>query len=103
MQKEYACLFKAYREETAEAFLYEVSNQLSSPQLGLSASDGEIIASTRKLAKQFSTLSVTVMDTVSVTVPVTGAHTQPIPVTVFSTGKSLAVTGSVPITRGLYL
>jgi hypothetical protein len=53
MQEEYARLFLAQGEETAEAFLHEISNQLTSRKLSLDASDEEIRIFARKLADQF--------------------------------------------------
>ncbi|MEO8766876.1 MAG: hypothetical protein ABI363_00790 [Nitrosospira sp.] len=56
MHEEYVRLYDAHGEDKAEAFLHEISNQLTSKTLSLGASDEEINAFARKLADQFTRL-----------------------------------------------
>lgn len=56
MHEEYVRRYKAHGEEKAEAYLYKLSNELTSKTLSLDASDEDIRVFARKLADQFTRL-----------------------------------------------
>lgn len=53
MREEYGRLYEAHGKEKAVAFLYEISNQLTSKTLKLGASDEEINPFARGMANRF--------------------------------------------------